>query len=494
MAFVQNFPFFCILLALITAVVTSVLSSSKARLVTLAMLTLSVILNAAVMLYTLRTGESYVYLMGHFPAPWGNEIRAGILETVSATLLSLVVLLSFIGGDRDSRLEIDPWKYNLFCILVDLTLLSMLALIYTNDLFTGYVFIEINTLAAAGLVVARQDGKSLVASVRYMIMNLLGSSLFLIGVVLIYTITGHLLMVPIREQIAKLAVSEAYWVPLTVVVSLIGVGLGMKSALYPFEKWLPGAYGNATPTAAALLSSIVSKGYIFLLIKVLVRVIGLDVVRELGICNVLFIFGAVGMIMGSVNAIRSQTTKMMVAYSSVAQIGYIFLALGIGTQAGMVAALFHTLSHSAAKAMLFLSSAELDHASGETGLRRNLRGGFYRAPEAAVCFTIGSFSLVGVPFLPIFVSKLLIGQAAIAAGGVRMMMALACLTVSTVLNVLYFMVTAVTLYLPDNKEERRRPDPALLLGMVGLAVLNIALGLGTFGLVSALNRGIMNFM
>jgi multicomponent Na+:H+ antiporter subunit D len=144
--------------------------------------------------------------------------------------------------------------------------------------------------------------------------------------------------------------------------------------------------------------------------------------------------------------------------------------------------------------MLFLSSAELDHASGETGLRRNLRGGFYRAPEAAVCFTIGSFSLVGVPFLPIFVSKLLIGQAAIAAGGVRMMMALACLTVSTVLNVLYFMVTAVTLYLPDNKEERRRPDPALLLGMVGLAVLNIALGLGTFGLVSALNRGIMNFM
>lgn len=121
----------------------------------------------------------------------------------------------------------------------------------------------------------------------------------------------------------------------------------MKCALFPFDKWLPAAYSNSTPTGSAMLSSIVSKGYIFLLIKVYVRVIGFDVIRSLGICDVLFIFGAIGMVAGSINATRAKTTRMMVAYSSVAQIGYIFAALGLGSELGVMCALWHTLAHSA---------------------------------------------------------------------------------------------------------------------------------------------------
>ena len=106
-----------------------------------------------------------------------------------------------------------------------------------------------------------------------------------------------------------------------------------------------------------MLSSIVSKGYIFLLIKVYVRVIGFDVIRSLGICDVLFIFGAIGMVAGSVNAMRAKTTRMMVAYSSVAQIGYIFAALGLGNELGILCALWHTLAHSATKSMLQMVSS-----------------------------------------------------------------------------------------------------------------------------------------
>ena len=310
---------------------------------------------------------------------FGYECRRLLWNTFFFGLL-LVILFSFLGGMRRSEKEIEPTKYNIYCILTDLTMLSLIALVYTNDLFTAYVFIEINTLAAAGLVMMRQHGRALVAGVRYM-MNLLGSSLFLIGIVILYTITGHLLMVNIHESVVALAASGQYHVPLTVVVSLISVGLAMKCALFPFDKWLPAAYSNSTPSGSALLSSIVSKGYIFLLIKVYVRVIGFDVIRSLGICDVLFVFGAIGMIAGSVNAMRAKTTRMMVAYSSVAQIGYIFAALGLGNELGILCALWHTLAHSATKSMLFISAHTLDHASGDTHLRKDLRAGHFHTAQ-----------------------------------------------------------------------------------------------------------------
>ena len=339
MQFVQNFPFMGILLTLICAVLSSVLNGRLARRLTACLITVVTAMTAAVMVYTLQTGDSFVYLMGHYPAPWGNEIRAGVLETTMMFAFCLVMLFSFIGGMVPSIREIERTKYNIYCILVDLLLLALQALVYTNDLFTAYVFIEINTLAAAGLIMMRQKGRNLVAGVRYMIMNLLGSSLFLFGIVLLYTITGHLLMANIHDAVAVLAASGQYHVPLTVVVALITVGLALKSALYPFEKWLPGAYSNATPSVAAMLSSLVSKGYIFLLIKIYVRVIGFDVICSMGILDVLFVFGVAGMIMGSVSAVRAKTTRIMVAYSSVAQIGYIFAALGLRSQIGIICAL-----------------------------------------------------------------------------------------------------------------------------------------------------------
>ena len=198
MQFVQNFPFFSILLTLMGAVASSVMSGRRARHTTLLLMAANLAFTVSVMIYT----------MGHFPAPWGNEIRVGVLETVSLTVFLLVILFSFLGGMRRSEKDIEPTKYNIYCILTDLTMLSLIALVYTNDLFTAFVFIEINTLAAAGLVMMRQHGRALVAGVRYMMMNLLGSSLFLIGIVILYTITGHLLMVNIHERIVELAASR----------------------------------------------------------------------------------------------------------------------------------------------------------------------------------------------------------------------------------------------------------------------------------------------
>lgn len=498
MLFVQNFPFFGILLTLICAVITSVLKGRQARWLTMALITAVTVMTGAVLTYTLVTGESYVYMMGHFPAPWGNEIRIGVVEALMMMVFCFVTLFAFIGGMVPSIREIEKTKYNIYCILVDLTFLALQALVYTNDLFTAYVFIEINTLAAAGLIMMRQKGRNLVAGVRYMMMNLVGSSLFLFGISILYTITGHLLMENIHDSVAVLAATGEYHVPLTIVVALVTVGLAVKSALYPFEKWLPGAYSNATPTVAAMLSSLVSKGYIFLLIKFYVRVIGFDVICSMGVLDVLFVFGLAGMIMGSINAVRAKTTRLMIAYSSVAQIGYIFTALGLRSEIGLVCALWHSAAHAATKSMLFVSCAEMDDACGGTHLRKHLRGAFYHSPLLALAFSLGALNLTGIPLLSVFMTKVTLTQAAIDVGGRHMGAVLIAVAISTLLNAVYFLGTAVNLFTPTKEGDEVLPptvrkNPFTSVGLVGLIALNLAMGLLSQPFLTALAQGLACF-
>ena len=148
MEFVQNFPCFSIMLCMFAGIISSAFKEKIARLLNIIVLVVNIVLSAAVLLYTVRTGESYVYVMGRFPAPWGNEIRVGILEALMAVFFSLIMILSILGGGKYILSDIIETKQNLFYVLINLMMSSLLALIYTNDLFTAYVFIEFNTIAA----------------------------------------------------------------------------------------------------------------------------------------------------------------------------------------------------------------------------------------------------------------------------------------------------------------------------------------------------------
>ena len=184
------------------------------------------------------------------------------------------MFLSILGGRKKLIGEVEESKHNLYYILTNLLLSSLLALVYTNDLFTAYVFIEINTIAACGLIMIRQNGRTIEAAIRYMIMSQLGSGLLLMGICMLYDITGHLLMSNIHQAVVQIIAEGTYKIPLLVTIALISVGLAIKAALFPFHSWLPDAYGYSTVSSAAMLSSLVSKGYIFLLIKIFYRVIG----------------------------------------------------------------------------------------------------------------------------------------------------------------------------------------------------------------------------
>lgn len=496
MNFVQNFPFFSIILSMFSGIVSSVLPARAAKRLNTCLIAAVGLMSGILLWHLSKTGEPFVYWMGHFPAPWGNEIRAGVLEAGMAMFFCIIMLLSMMGGRKKLLGEVEYSKHNLYYILADLLLSSLLALVYTNDLFTAYVFVEINTISACGLIMIRQNGRTIEAAVRYMIMSLLGSGLFLLGISMLYDMTGHLLMSNIRESIAVLAAQHEYTVPLLTTIGLMCAGLAIKSALFPFHSWLPDAYGYSTVSSAAMLSSLVSKGYIFLMIKIFYRVIGFDIIAQSKVINVLFVFGLLGMIFGSLSAIRENDIRRMISFSSVAQIGYIYMGFGLGTEIGMTASIFHILSHAATKSLLFVAAIGLTDVSKGSRKFQDLTGAAYRNKIAGIAFTVGSLSMVGVPMFSGFVSKLLFAESAIGHN-FKMLPAVIVLAVSTILNAIYFMKTVVRIYVPEKRTDCEvitlKREKVYAVTLVCFIVLNVALGMLSQPIVEWIGTGLSMF-
>jgi len=493
MDIVCNFPAISIFLCMGCAIFSPVLKGKAAKRLSILLLCMVSVMNLAVLMHTLDTGESFVFLMGRFPAPWGNEIRGGILEAMLALLFALIMLMSIAGGMKHIDAEIDPKKLNLYFIMVDLMMASLLALVYTNDLFTAYVFVEINTIAAAGLIMIRQIGRTYVASMRYLIMSQLGSGLFLLSLAMLYSLTGQLLMQPARIAVDELSVSGIYSEPLVITIALMTVGLAIKSGLYPFHSWMPDTYGYSTTSSSSILSGLVSKGYIVLLIKIYYRVIGSDIIMEGKISNILFVFGLAGIVMGSISAIRESDIRRMTAFSSVAQIGYVYMGLGLGTEYGVVASIFHILTHAVSKPLLFLSATGLSDASGGSKRFFHLKGAGYRNPLAGAGFTIGAFSMVGMPLFAGFISKLLFAEAAVRDPS-KALPALIVLAVSTILNAVYFLHTVITIYTPVGDITRNKErNPGLWIAIPVFSAINIGLGLLSQPVVNVIQAGLHIF-
>ncbi|MBS7315549.1 MAG: sodium:proton antiporter [Clostridiaceae bacterium] len=499
MDFIRNFPFFGIMLTMLAAIISLPMRGRAAKTISLTVFAIETLLAASVLIYTVHTGESFVYIMGHVGAPWGNELRAGVFEGLMAYFFSVVMLLSVSGGLKHLRLDIEESKRNFYFVMTDLLMGALLALIYTNDIFTAYVFIEISTIAACGILMIREIGRTTLAALRYMVFSLLGSGLFLIGIVLMYDLTGHLLMENMRLSVELLVLSGQFRIPLTVAISLMTLGMAIKSGLFPFHFWVPDTYGYSTPASGSILSGLVSKGYILILIKIYCRVIGWENLVQIGVTDILFVFGLAGMIVGSISAIHQNDIRRMVAFSSAAQIGYIYMGIGLGTQAGLAAACFHVLCHAVTKPLLFISASGLADASGGSKLFRDLQGSAYRNRWAGIAFTAGAFSMVGMPMFSGFISKLLFATAAVQVSVARMLPTLIVLAISTVLNAVYFLRTVIRIYTPAEQEIQGSmrikwtQQRSYILVLLVFIALNLILGLFSQYIADAIQLGLSMF-
>ena len=494
MDFIRNFPMFSVVLSLFSGVLCTMLSGKKARIYTILYECVLGAMVIAVLRYTVVTGEAFTYVMGEFPAPWGNELRAGVLEASLAVLFIAVMLCAVLAGQHYVRKDIDESKINIYYAILNLMTAALMAMTWTNDIFSGYVFLEILTLTSCGVLIVREIGRTTLAAVRYMILNLVGSGLFLLGVVLLYDITGNLLMVPMQQEIAMLYQDPGARVVLIMATGILTIGLSIKSGLFPFHYWMPDTYGWATPTSGAVLSSLVSKCYIFLLIKIYWRVIGIEIFTDMPIRNVLFVLGLCGVVFGSVSAIWAENINRMVAFSSAAQIGYIYMGIGLGGTAGFTAAVFHIMAHAVTKSQLFLTTPRLAAVSGDSLRFKNLQGCALRDPNAGLFFLLPSLSMIGIPIFAGFSSKLFFAMAAADRGGIKLILVMLVLAASSLLNALYFMRTLIRIYTPsDPSNERVRHHLDYNIPMTALTLANLAMGLFSGVFAALIGQGFSMF-
>ncbi len=360
---------------------------------------------AIVLVVAVRESElGYIsYHMGGWEPPYGIEFRIDALNSMVLLLVSSIGLLASIFGWPSVKSEINNAKISLFYSAYLVCFTGLCGVAATGDAFNLFVFLEISSIATYVLVAlgSGRDRRALPAAINYVLMGTIGASFFVVGVGFLYAATGTLNMADLAARLPDLADS-------TVVMAgyaFIFVGLGIKAAMFPLHQWLPNAYTYSPSFVTMFLAATATKVAIYALIRFLFTVFGIDFTFEgLSLLWVLMPMGLAAMIACSFQAIFQTDVRRLLAYSSVAQVGYILLGVSIGTAAGVSSGLLHLVNHAVIKGALFMAVAGVVLVHGGTRLS-DFRGLGRRAPFTMTAFAIAGLSLIGVPLTAGFQSK-----------------------------------------------------------------------------------------
>ena len=480
MHFVQNFPFFSIFISCLCGIACLLFGNKAAKNLTMGCLSLLTLMSLLLLLYTMETGESFTYLMGHFPNPFVNEIRAGPLEAFFALLFCIIGLLSLCGGINEMEEQVPVDKISYYYLVLNILMASVLSLVYSNDIFTAFVFIEIMTIASCIIIVIKPGGATLLATIIYLVMSLISSCLILFSIAMIYGLTGHLLLKELQPLIINLASTGLYTLPLFVFSGLLFTGLAIKCAIFPFHGWLPNAYTSALTSSSSIMSGIISKCYVLFILKIIYRVLSPDVLEIIKLQHMFLVLGGAGIVYGSYMAIKAKNIKRMLSYASIAQIGSLSMAIGINKEAVAAAACFHMAVHAIAKVMLFTAAGGLSRSTGEAG-NNSFRGAARRDPLSAAVFIIGVLSMIGIPPFPGFFSKLYFTLAVLQSPSALLAIAFV-VVISTALSAMYFFpaIGSMLVKIPESGSEKLSQSGSLLYKTVMLSFIIIMILLALF--------------
>ena len=412
---------FLLVLAIVLPVAGALLSLAlggrHAERITLGLMPAGVAVALAIGATVWRTHHVLQYFVGNWAPPLGVALRADGLS--AAMMIAAAVLVSGIGLFARNQFS-NPPDAEARAPLVFWTLLpanwgALNAVFIGGDLFNLYVALELLTFAAVPLVSLDGRAETLAAALRYLLFALLGSILYLLGAVLLYGAYGTLDIVLLSDRIDAGPVASA-------AVSLMTAGLLAKAALFPFHLWLPPAHAGAPAPASALLSGLVVKAPFFLVVR-----LWFDVMTRLpepAAAQLLGALGAAAIIFGSVLALRQARLKLLIAYSTVAQIGYLFLMfpLAINPETGhpwgnaaWTGGVLQAISHAFAKAAMFMAAGLIAEALGHDRIA-GLSGIGRALPITVFAFALGGLSLMGLPPSGGFVAKAMLLTAAVAEG------------------------------------------------------------------------------
>ncbi|NLM76425.1 MAG: monovalent cation/H+ antiporter subunit D family protein [Clostridiaceae bacterium] len=408
-----NLPVFIIIAPLFVSFILPTLSK---RIKLVENLVISVeILGIALAVYLVsiilaQRGMPLIYQMGGWSAPWGIELKAGSLGAFFALAIAIVGLPVALFSKGNLSVEVGAEGrtaryYTLYLLLIG----ALTGMALTNDLFNVYVLVEVATLSCVGLVSSQKRPQAAKAAFRYLILATIGSAFVLGGIGFIYIITGHLNMGFASQKLSDIWQNNprVVWTAF----SFMLVGFGVKSAVFPLHIWLPDAHSVAPAPASAVLSGLAVKGYLFCLLKVLYFVFGPSLMQVYSVHRILVLAGMIAIVAGSILALAQSELKRRLAFSTVAQVGYIILGFGLVNTKGLAGSLFYLLSHAVIKSALFLSAGAIVNVTGKKHIK-DLAGIGKKMPVTMAAFTISSLGLVGIPLLSGFIGKwnLLLGS------------------------------------------------------------------------------------
>ena len=352
------------------------------------------------------------YKLGGWAPPWGIEYRIDLLNAYVLLIVSAIGALTVSYAKPSVDQEIGGDRGYLFYTAFLLCLAGLLGVTITGDAFNIFVFLEISSLSSYALIAMGRDRRALIASYRYLVFGTIGATFFLIGVGLLYQMTGTLNIADLGERVAAVGPNRT----ITVAFGFMAVGLAVKAALFPVHAWLPNAYAYAPSVATIFLAATATKVSIYVLIRTYFTIFHHDFsfgVMALG--DIFMVFAVLAMLAGSAIAIFQTDIKRMLAYSSLAQIGYMILGLSFNSIAGVSAGLVHLFNHAIMKGGLFMVMGCVVYRIGSAKLG-DMAGLGKRMPITMAAFVAGGFSLIGVPLTVGFVSKWALLQAALEKG------------------------------------------------------------------------------
>ncbi len=397
------------------------------------------------------------YHLGGWEPPMGIELVMDPLAAFFCAVVTGMAFFVFLHGKTVVPRE-TPGKEAPFYSTSLLLLGGLLGIVLTGDLFNLYVFLEISSLAGYALV-AIGDRRAPVSAFRYLILGTIGASFYLLGVAFLAMETGSFNMGDIARVIPEIGGSA----PATAGLILIVFGIGLKMALFPMHGWLSDAYTYATSTSTALLAPIGTKVAAYVLLRGCFYLFEPEFVREtIPLTAILGYLGAAGIVWGSVLAIAQSDLKRMLAFSSVSQVGYIALGVGLASPLGMIGAVLHALNHAVMKGCLFLVNTNVLERYGHTDIRRFDRSYRIRMPWTMAAFTVAALSMIGLPPTAGFFSKWYLVLGSWESSNYLF---LAVILLSSLLNVVYFFRVLEKVYLRTDgapyDDENEKEDAAI---------------------------------
>jgi len=423
-------------------------------------------------------GQSRTYEVGKWSIPLGINLVLDGLSSLLLLAISVVSTAAMLFSARYMEQYTAKAKYlSLFLLMVT----GMNGVVLSGDIFNLFVFLEIASLASYALVGFGCEHEELEASFKYMVLGSIASIFILFGVALVYGNTGMLNMAYISKAIQSSGLNAG----LMFALALFIVGFGLKAALVPFHAWLPDAHPSAPAPISAMLSGILIKTLgIYALCRVIFNIFGISV----SIGWLLVVLGILSMVAGAFLAIGQWDLKRLMAYSSISQIGYVILGIGLGgliiarggnlawASLAILGGLFHLVNHAVYKSLLFLTSGSVQMATGTRQLRE-MGGLAEKLPVTRATCTIASASIVGIPPFSGFWSKLILVVAAVQAHFYWVAAIIVFVSLCTLIMYLKVQRYVFLGELPENLQQVKESKGTMLVAMIFLACLCVLMGL-----------------